>query len=98
LRFDPASTEGGARFNPLEEIRLGTLHEVGDVQNLVTIPVDPERQGTCRPLGQDRACLSDGRPVAYALREESRRRDRGVKGMVWVISSYNAPSFDTVSG
>ena len=45
LRFDPGSAEGGARFNPLEEIRLGTLHEVGDVQNLVTILVDPEGKG-----------------------------------------------------
>ncbi len=45
LRFDPGSAEVGARFNPLEEIRLGTLHEVGDVQNLVTILVDPEGKG-----------------------------------------------------
>ena len=45
LRFDPGSAEGSARFNPLEEIRLGTLHEVGDVQNLVTILVDPEGKG-----------------------------------------------------
>jgi type IV secretion system protein VirD4 len=45
LRFDPGSAEGCARFNPLEEIRLGTLHEVGDVQNLVSILVDPEGKG-----------------------------------------------------
>jgi type IV secretion system protein VirD4 len=45
LRFDPGSAQGSARFNTLEEIRLGTLHEVGDVQNLVTILVDPEGKG-----------------------------------------------------
>ena len=45
LRFDPGSAEGSVRFNPLEEIRLGTIHEVGDAQNLVTVIVDPEGKG-----------------------------------------------------
>jgi type IV secretion system protein VirD4 len=45
IRFDPAAESGSAGFNPLEEIRLGSIHEVGDVQNLVTILVDPEGKG-----------------------------------------------------
>ena len=45
LKFDPAAAEGSAAFNPLNEIRLGTNHEVGDVQNLVTILVDPDGKG-----------------------------------------------------
>ena len=45
MKFDPGAAEGGVGFNPLEEIRLGTIHEVGDVQNLVTILVDPEGKG-----------------------------------------------------
>ncbi len=45
LRFEPASSVGGAHWNPLEEIRLGTEHEVGDVQNLATLIVDPEGKG-----------------------------------------------------
>jgi type IV secretion system protein VirD4 len=45
LRFDPGAAEGGVAFNPLAEIRLGTEHEVGDVQNLVTILVDPDGKG-----------------------------------------------------
>lgn len=45
LRFDPASPSGSVAFNPLEEIRVGTIHEVGDVQNLVTIIVDPDGKG-----------------------------------------------------
>jgi len=45
LRFDPGAASGSIGFNPLGEIRLGTLHEVGDVQNLVTILVDPEGKG-----------------------------------------------------
>jgi type IV secretion system protein VirD4 len=45
MKFDPGAEEGSVSFNPLEEIRLGTIHEVGDVQNLVTILVDPDGKG-----------------------------------------------------
>ena len=33
------------RWNPLDEVRLGTEHEVADVQNLATILVDPDGRG-----------------------------------------------------
>lgn len=45
LRFEPALTNGGVCWNPLDEIRLGTDSEVGDVQNLATLIVDPEGKG-----------------------------------------------------
>ena len=45
LRFDPANATSCVGFNPLEEIRLGTGHEVGDVQNLATLLVDPDGKG-----------------------------------------------------
>ncbi|AJE23499.1 MULTISPECIES: type IV secretory system conjugative DNA transfer family protein [Azotobacter] len=45
LRFDPASSNGGVRWNPLDEIRIGTENEVGDVQNLATLIVDPDGKG-----------------------------------------------------
>lgn len=45
LRFEPASINGGAHWNPLEEIRLGSENEVGDVQNLATLIVDPDGKG-----------------------------------------------------
>lgn len=45
LKFDPAASEGSCRFNPLGEVRLNTLFEVSDVQNLVTILVDPDGKG-----------------------------------------------------
>jgi type IV secretion system protein VirD4 len=43
--FNPAADEGGMAINPLNEIRLGTINEVGDMQNLVTILVDPDGKG-----------------------------------------------------
>jgi type IV secretion system protein VirD4 len=45
LKFEPAALEGGVRWNPLDEIRLGSEHETGDVQNLVTLIVDPDGKG-----------------------------------------------------
>jgi len=45
LRFEPARLSGCVGFNPLEEIRLETEYEVGDVQNLATLIVDPNGRG-----------------------------------------------------
>lgn len=46
LKFDPTDATGkSARFNPLGEIRLGTLLEVKDTQNIADILVDPQGSG-----------------------------------------------------
>ena len=45
LRFEPATANGSVCWNPLDEIRIGTENEVGDVQNLGTLIVDPDGKG-----------------------------------------------------
>lgn len=45
MRFEPASSRGSVRWNPLDEIRVGTDNEVADVQNLATLIVDPDGKG-----------------------------------------------------
>ena len=45
LRFEPAAAAGSRCFNPMAELRLGTEHEVGDVQNLALLIVDPDGRG-----------------------------------------------------
>jgi len=45
IRHEPAALDGGAAWNALDEIRIGTQHEVGDVQNLATLVVDPDGKG-----------------------------------------------------
>lgn len=45
LKFDPAAVSGSCSFNPLSEVRLATDFEVADIQNLVTILVDPDGKG-----------------------------------------------------
>jgi type IV secretion system protein VirD4 len=45
LRFEPASLNGSVHWNALDDIRLETEYEVGDVQNLATLLVDPDGKG-----------------------------------------------------
>src|SRR6201987_1016847 len=45
LRFEPASSCASVHFNPLDEIRIGTEHETGDIQNLANLIVDPDGRG-----------------------------------------------------
>lgn len=45
LRFAPTEEEGCARYNPLSEVRWGTVHEVADVQNIWTILLDSDGKG-----------------------------------------------------
>lgn len=46
VKFEPSALDGSsARFNPLDEVRLGTDREVADVQNIMTMIVDPDGKG-----------------------------------------------------
>ncbi len=43
LKFDPSNSDGSScRFNPLDQVRVGTDDEIKDIQNVVQILVDPE--------------------------------------------------------
>lgn len=45
LKFDPAAAEGSCGYNILEEVRIDEIYAVGDIQNLVSIIVDPDGRG-----------------------------------------------------
>lgn len=45
FRFEPGSPEGSARWNPLDEIRLGTGEESGDIRNLTETIIDYKGKG-----------------------------------------------------
>lgn len=45
LRFEPADPNCDVFWNALDECRIGTGNEVGDVQNLATLLVDPDGKG-----------------------------------------------------
>lgn len=45
IRWEPGAVAGSAGFNFLEEVRLGTPHEVGDAQNIAQMICDPNGDG-----------------------------------------------------
>src|SRR6516162_456722 len=45
LRFEPASAAHSVAFNPLDEVRVCTEYETGDIQNLANLIVDPDGKG-----------------------------------------------------
>lgn len=44
-RWNPVGNDGVSRFNPLDTVRLRTLHEVGDAMDIATLLVDPSSLG-----------------------------------------------------
>ena len=45
IRWEPGAVTGSAGFNFLEEVRLGTPHEVADAQNIAQMICDPNGDG-----------------------------------------------------
>lgn len=45
LRFDPAEEFGSCAWNPLDEIRFGTRHQIGDAQNIALMIIDTDGKG-----------------------------------------------------
>ena len=46
IKFEPACTNGtGARWNPLDEIRINTLYDVADAQMIMSMACDPKGEG-----------------------------------------------------
>jgi type IV secretion system protein VirD4 len=46
IKYEPSCTDGtGARWNPLDEIRIFTLHDVSDSQMIMSMACDPEGKG-----------------------------------------------------
>lgn len=74
LKFDPTS-EDSACYNPLDSIRFGTKHEVGDVQNTVNIIVDPDGKG----LNDHWSKTAHAFLVGVVLHEHYKAKARGHK-------------------
>jgi type IV secretion system protein VirD4 len=46
LKFEPTASDGSSiKFNPLDEVRIGTMREVADAQNIAQMIVDPDGKG-----------------------------------------------------
>ncbi|MBQ7262089.1 MAG: type IV secretory system conjugative DNA transfer family protein [Synergistaceae bacterium] len=76
LRWDPTDAIEGrsARYDPLEEIRIGTVYETSDVMNVATLLVDPDGKGVEGHWEQTARSLLIGAitHVIYRARNEGR--------------------------
>ncbi len=82
LKFDPTDTSGtSVKYNPLEEVRLGTVHEAEDVQNIVHMMVDPQGKGLNDHWVKTGAALLTG-TILHILYAEPTKTLRGVAGFL----------------
>lgn len=94
LKFEPTSTDGsGVRFNPLEEIRLRTDKEVSDVQNIVTMIVDPDGKGLNDHWAKTGHALLVG-AVLHVLYAEP---DKTLSGVANFLSEPSRTLLDTLN-
>lgn len=75
LRYEPAGL-GSIAWNPLDEVRVGTEHEVADVQNLTTLIVDPDGKGFKDHWQKTAFALLNG-VILYALLDSDLRATLG---------------------
>ena len=82
LKFDPTDTTGASvKYNPLEEVRLRTVHEAEDVQNIVHMIVDPHGKGLNDHWVKTGAALLTG-AILHLLYAESNKTLRGLAGFL----------------
>jgi type IV secretion system protein VirD4 len=91
IRFDPAAAAGSAGFNPLDEIRLGTIHEVGDVQNLVTILVDPDGKGLVDHWAKTSHAFLTGAILYVLYKAQSEGRSGSLPDVALALSDPHRP-------
>lgn len=82
LKFDPTDTTGSSvKYNPLEEVRLRTVHEAEDVQNIVHMIVDPHGKGLNDHWVKTGAALLTG-AILHLLYAEPNKTLRGLAGFL----------------
>lgn len=93
IRFEPASTASAA-WNPLDEIRLGTQYEIGDVQNLVTMIVDPDGKGLKSHWDKTAFALLTGVILFALYKEKWHGRTASLPGVDRMLSNPAQPVGD----
>jgi len=82
LKFDPTDTSGtSVKYNPLEQVRLRTVHEAEDVQNIVHMIVDPHGKGLNDHWVKTGAALLTG-AILHLLYAEPNKTLRGLAGFL----------------
>ena len=91
VKWNPAAAEGGVSINPFAEIRLGTEHEVGDVQNVVTIIVDPDGKGLVDHWAKTAHSFLSGCLLHLLYRDQREKRVTSLYDLVFALSDPDRP-------
>ena len=82
IKFDPTDTTGtSVKYNPLEQVRLRTVHEAEDVQNIVHMIIDPDGKGLNDHWVKTGAALLTG-TILHLLYAEPNKTLRGLAGFL----------------
>jgi len=95
LKFAPTLADGtSCKFNPLDEIRVGTDKEVADTQNIATMIVDPDGKGLNDHWAKTGFALLVGTilHVLYATEIQ----EKTLKSVANLLSDPNVTSVDEV--
>lgn len=82
MKFDPTRPTESIRYNPLEEVRLGTIHEIADVQNIVQMLIDPEGRGFMDDHWKETAAPLFTGAILHILYAEPNKTLRGLIGLL----------------
>lgn len=93
IRFQPVA-ESSACWNPLEEIRLGTIHQIGDIQNLATLIVDPRGEGLKSHWDKTAFSLLTGLILFALIKERKQGKTATLAGIDAMLSNPEQPVAD----
>ena len=92
--FQPAALEGSIAINPLAEIRLGTLHEVGDAQNIAHIIVDADGKpmtGTSAHFQQTARMFLTGCLLHFLYKKQGADQQATLYDVAFALSDPSRP-------
>jgi len=91
MAYNPAARTGGMSINPFAEIRLGTEHEVGDVQNNVMGIVDPDGKGLLDHWAKTAHAFLTGCLLHLLYRDQREHRITSLYDLAFALSDPDRP-------
>ena len=92
VRWEPGATDGSAGFNFLEEVRLGTPHEVADAQNIAQMLCDPEGRGLADHWQKTSFALLTGLILHVLYKHKAGRATASLADVAYALSNPSRKS------
>jgi type IV secretion system protein VirD4 len=94
IRWEPGAPDCSAGFNFLEEVRLGTPHEVADAQNIAQMLCDPEGRGLADHWQKTSFALLTGLILHVLYKEKARHATANLADVAYALSDPSRKSED----